>query len=302
MRFWLCDELYNFNMTYPIVEVDTKDGLNLHGLLSQPSGSKTLYLNIHGSGSSFFCEIFSQVFYDNLPNLGIDVLFTNNRGSYSLDSWQDAGSALEIFEDSILDIDAWIGWAIKRGYSKIILSGHSHGTEKVVYYMDHGSYKDKVTAVILMGFCDSVGTQQMFEKTIEVNLMAEAKEKVAKGKGYELLTGHRRANCGELPISASSYINYFSENSELSKTTPFRNGASLPMIRTIEVPILAIIGEHEEYTIIPIVDAMVLLKKENRNIETHQILGSNHVYKGHQQELIELVKQFLIENQLNETS
>jgi len=286
-------------MAYPIVEVETVDKLSLFGLLSEPSGSKTLYLNIHGSGSSFFCEVFQQVFYDELPKLGIDVLFTNNRGSYSLDSWQDAGSALEIFEESLLDIDAWIEWAVEQGYTKIILSGHSHGTEKVVYYMNNGKYKDKVTALVLMGFCDSVGTQQKFEKTITVNLMAEAKEKVASGKGYEILTGHRRANCGELPISASSYINYFSKDSELSKTTPFRNASPLPMIRNINVPVLATIGDHEEYTIIPITEAMTLLEKENKNIKAHQIIGSNHVYKGYQQDLINLVKQFLIENQLS---
>jgi hypothetical protein len=285
-------------MAYPIVEVETVDKLSLFGLLSELTGSKTLYLNIHGSGSSFFCEVFQQVFFDELPKLGVDVLFTNNRGSYSLDSWQDAGSALEIFEESLMDIEAWIEWAVEQGYTKIILSGHSHGTEKVVYYMNNGKYKDKVTALVLMGFCDSVGTQQNFEKTITIDLMAEAREKLTNGKGYELLTGHRRANCGELPISASSYINYFSKDSELSKTTPFRLNSTLPMIRNINVPMLATIGDHEEYTIIPITEAMKLLEKENGNIRVHQIMGSNHVYKGFQQNLIDIIKQFLVANKL----
>lgn len=280
-------------MAYPIVEVETLDKLSLFGLISQSSGSKTLYLNIHGSGSSFFCEVFQQIFYEELPKLGIDVLFTNNRGSYSLDSWQDAGSALEIFEDSLMDIDAWIEWAINHEYNKIILSGHSHGTEKVVYYMNHGKYKNDVTAVVLMGFCDSFGTQENFEKTINVDLMKEAKEKVASGKGYELLTGYRRANCGELPISANSYVNYFSKNSELSKTTPFRSASSLPMIASIKVPILAMIGDHEEYTVIPINEAIELLKRENVGVEVHQIAGANHVYRGYQKELIDFVSQFL---------
>lgn len=280
-------------MFYPIVNVETSDKLTLHGLLSEPTNTQTLYLNIHGSGSSFFCEIFQEVFYNELPKLGIDVLFTNNRGSYSLDSWQDAGSALEIFEDSLLDIDAWIEWAIGHNYKKIILSGQSHGTEKVVYYMNNGQYKDKITALVLMGFCDSVGTQHNFEKTITADLMDEAQEKVAQGKGYELLTGHRRANCGELPISASSYLNYFSPDSELSKTTPF-SARELPMIRTINIPTLAVIGDHEEYTIIPITEAMALLETENKNITTRQIVDSNHVYDGFQDDLIEEIKQFLI--------
>lgn len=286
-------------MTFPIIEIKTQDGLKLHGLITLPKKSDTIFLNIHGTGSNFFCEAFQEALYDQLISMGIDVLFTNNRGSYAMDSWQDTGAALEIFEKSVLDIDAWIKWALDNEYEKIILSGHSHGTEKVVYYMSHGQYRDKVSAVILIGFCDSVGTQKNFEKTIQVDLMAEAKNKVADGKGYELLTGHRKAQAGELPISADTYLNYFSENSELSKTTPFRNGTTLPMVKSIKVPILATIGDHEEYTIIPIKDAIALLEKENLLVEVHQIIGSGHCYEGYQKQLIQIVGNFLFKNKLS---
>lgn len=280
-------------MDYPIVEVHTSDNIELHGLLSQPARSQTLFLNIHGSGSNFFCEAFEPIFYAELPKQGVDVLFTNNRGSYALESWQDTGAAIEIFEESILDIDAWIEWALHHHYTKIILSGHSHGTEKVIYYMNKGRFKDKVSALVIMGFCDSVGTQKEFEKTISVDLMAEAQEKIKRNRGYELLTGHRRAQAGELPISAQTYINYFSKGSVLSTVTPFRNNSALPMIRSIHVPILATIGDHEEYTIIPVSDAMKLLKSENPSVESHQIVGSGHVYEGYQTELINIVKTFI---------
>lgn len=290
---------YNLSMYYPIVEVLTRDSLRLNGLLSEPTGSNTLYLNIHGTGGNFFCEAFQKVFYNELPQLGIDVLFTNNRGSFALDSWQDTGAALEIFEDSILDIDAWMKWALDHNYTKFILSGHSHGTEKVIYYLNHGQYRDKIGALVLMGFCDSVGTQKKFEKTILVDLMTEAKEKVTANKGYELLTGHRRAQAGELPIGAKTYLNYFSDNSELSITTPFRNNSKLPMVETIGVPILATIGDHEEYTIIPIKDAISLLEKTNPLVEAHQIVGSGHGYEGYQQQLIQIVKDFLLRHKFS---
>lgn len=280
-------------MKYPIVEVKTADNLSLHGLHIGEKETQTILLNIHGTGSNFFCESFQQTICTELPKVGIDILFTNNRGSYAMDSWQDTGAALEIFEYSVKDIDAWIEWVMEQGYTKIILSGHSHGTEKVVYYMSYGTYRDKINAVILMGFCDSVGNQFKFEQTIDVNLRKEAEEKVAAGKGYELLTGHRRAQAGELPISATTYLSYFSDNSELSKVTPFRNNSSLPMIKEIKVPILAIIGDHDEYTIIPILDAIKLLEQENRLLEAHQIIGSGHCYENHYEELIQLIKQFL---------
>jgi len=285
-------------MAYPIVEVTTKDKIILSGLLSQPVKFKTLYLNIHGTGSSFFCEVFQSVFYDQLPKLGIDVLFTNNRGSCVLDDWQDIGAALEMFEDSLLDIDAWMEWALKQNYHKIILSGHSFGTEKAVYYMNYGKHKDKVSGLVLMGFCDSVGSQQKFEKTIKEDLVAEARQKLKAGKGYELLTGQRKAQAGETAISAETYINLFSKNSELSKVIPLRKNSTLPMIRKINVPTLATVGDHDEYTIIPIKKAMALLEKENERIEIHQLKGSNHCYEGYQQELIKIVKKFLLKNSL----
>jgi len=280
-------------MDYPIIEVKTSDNLYLFGLLSQPAHSTTLYLHIHGSGGNFFCDEYERTFYEELPKLGIDVLFTNNRGSYALDSWQDTGAALEIFEDSLLDLDAWIKWAVRHSYKKIILSGHSHGTEKVVYYLNKGKNKDKINAVVLMGFCDTIGTQESFEKKVNINFMEEALKKVASGKGYELLTSHRRAQAGELPISAQTYINYFSKDSELSRVTPFRLNSSLPMINSIKIPVLATIGDHEEYTIIPIVDAIKLLKKENSLVEVHQVIGSNHMYDKYQQDLISLISNFL---------
>ncbi len=209
-----------------------------------------------------------------------------------MDSWQDTGAALEIFEDSVLDIDAWIEWSISKGYEKIILSGHSHGCDKVVNYMNHGQHVDAVIGVILMGFADSYGNQLAFEERNNIKLIPEAQEKVSQGKGYELLTTHRRSQAGELPISAQTYINYFSTDSALSKVLPFRN-RSLPMYQNIRVPILATIGDHDEYTIIPIKEAMKLLVDENAYTKVKQFIGSGHCYEGYETDLAIEICQFI---------
>ena len=278
---------------YPIVSVKTRDGLSLFGLINEVENSEIILINVHGTGSNFFCEEFEYAFYREIPKLEISSLFTNNRGSYAMDSWQDAGACLEIFEDSVKDIDTWIEFAKNKGYKKIILQGHSYGTEKVVYYMNKGKYANDVITLILLGFADSYGTQKNYEKTIKTDLMAEAMVKMKQGKGYELLTGERRAQSGELPISSKTYLNYFSEGSELSKVIPLRNGGSLPMIKNIRVPILAVIGDHDEYTIVPIKLAMDLIKKENKLAKVFQIKGSGHTYNGKQEELIKIVVDFL---------
>ena len=280
-------------MNYPIVSVVTKDGLELFGYYT-PGTNKTCFINIHGTGSSFYVEGYEPVFIEALASKGYGVLFTNNRGSYLAESWQRSGAALEKFEDSVLDIDAWIAFAITQGYEKIILQGHSFGTEKVVYYMNHGGHKDKVIGVILLGFADSVGTEQKNVGKYFDALMQEAQQKQNEGKEWEFLTTHWNANADEMPISAATFLNFFSPNSELSKTLPFRNNDALPMVATIQVPILAIIGDQAEYTVIPIDDAIALLNKNNPRVTAHKIIGANHTFSKHRKELVEKVINWIV--------
>lgn len=285
-------------MDYPIVEVKTSDNITLHGMFFQPMKSETVYLHIHGTGSSFFCETFQPALIQYLSENNIHSLFTNNRGSFALDSWQDTGAALEIFEDCIKDIDAWIQFAFSKGFKNIILSGHSHGTEKVVYYMNKGTYIENIIGVVLMGVCDSFGNQEKFEKENHLHLLSEAREKNLKGKGYELLTGHRKSQAGELPISAMSYLNYFSDDSELSKVTPFRIGLPMPMIASIHVPLLATLGDTGEYTIIPYMEAITALRQSNKHAEVYQISSCDHCYIGREKELITIIESFIKKHNL----
>lgn len=42
-------------MPYPIVNVKTRDGLILHGLLTEPvKPAKTIDIHIHGAGGNFY--------------------------------------------------------------------------------------------------------------------------------------------------------------------------------------------------------------------------------------------------------
>lgn len=135
---------------YPIVTVNTADGLQLAGYYSPIPGSKSVLINIHGTASNFYAEGFEAPIANKLDEIGISTLFTNNRGHDILATWQKTGAANEKFEDCLIDIDAWIQFALEQGHEHVLLSGHSLGTEKVVYYMAHGQYKDTVEAVILL--------------------------------------------------------------------------------------------------------------------------------------------------------
>jgi pimeloyl-ACP methyl ester carboxylesterase len=281
-------------MKYPIVKVITDDNLELFGFLAEGEEEKdAVLINIHGTSASFYEEEYAGYFAEKLPPIGLATLFTNNRGSHVMESWQNTGAALEAFEDCVLDIDAWIKYAISGGYRRIFLQGHSLGTEKVVYYMSKGKYIEKVAAVILLGFSDSFGNQTRIAQNFPVDPMSEAKRLVAEGRGEQFLTSVWRPHGGAVPKSAASYLNFFSPGSELSQALPLRQGKDLLYYRNIKVPILVVVGEEDPFTYLPVRDAIKLLEKENRETRARIISGADHDFSGKEKELVDIVKEFL---------
>lgn len=280
-------------MKYPIVKIKTPDDIALFGYLVESEKKDTILINIHGTGSCFYAEEFESEFIERLPSLGISVLFTNNRGNYTMESWQETGCAKEKFEDCLIDIDSWIEFARDNGYNKVILQGHSLGTEKVTYYMEKGKHKDKVMAVILLGFADSFGCQMKFLETQKVDPMVNALELIKQGRGNELITSIHLCHAGVLPKTASSYVNCFSEDSELSKALPLRKGKDLTYYQNINVPILGVISDTDEWNKMLEVDTVSLLKNENSKAKIETISDTDHSFLGKQKELVDIVENFI---------
>lgn len=283
-------------MKYPIVEVNTSDNIPLQGFLAESPNKETIIINIHGTGSSFYSEGFEKYFVEILPNKNISVLFTNNRGSYIM-AWQNkGGAAMEKFEDCLTDIDTWVEFARNKGYKNIVLQGHSFGTNKVIYYMNNGAFKDLISAIILLGFSDSYGVQINFlSKTNLKNedLLKEATMLIVEGKEKQFLTTFWNSRAGVMPQSALTYLNMFSENSELSKNFPLRKRNKLQRFSKIKVPILAIIGSKDNWTILPPSEAIKLLEKENKLVEAHIIPNTKHSFDGKEKEVVALVYSFI---------
>lgn len=285
-------------MTYPIVKVKTKDELNLHGLLTEPKEpTKTIVLHLHGSSGNFYGNSYFEELTLAVIDLGIAYLSVNNRGNhvYELEKGNVYyGVSLEKFEDCILDIDAWIEFVVSKGYENIILEGHSYGTEKIVYYMNRGKYVDKIKGITLLGFSDNVGTQIKYEKSVGKNYRQEAEELKNKGEEWKLLSDYFGL-CGEMPISAQTYLHGFTEDCENAIALPLRKGRDLTFFQNIKVPILGVISDNEksEYTIIPIKDAAKLLESENNLAEVHIIEGTDHIFGGKEEELVKIIVEFL---------
>jgi len=287
-----------FDMQGTIVEIKTPDKLPLYGLYNKVNKSKSILINIHGTASNFYENYFMMPLVKLLEKEGISSLSTNNRGASVMQVYPHAGAAIEHFEDCVLDIDAWVDYALSQGYKKIILQGHSLGTEKVVYYMNKGKNVRNINAIILLAPADSYGhtTELCLNKKELAELLEEAKNLVSKGDKEVFLRKKWLCHGNILPKGADSFLNFFSQNSELSKAFPLRQGKNLKMYQNIEVPILIAIGDQEEYTIIPVKEALKVLEKENNLARCFQLEDCNHDFEGKEEELNKIIISFLKEN------
>lgn len=281
-----------------IVETKTKDKLLLFGLHNKINKNKTILINIHGTASNFYENYFMTLLTRSLEEDGISTLSTNNRGTSVMQIYPHAGSAIEHFEDCVLDIDAWIEYALSQSYKNIILQGHSLGTEKIVYYMNKGKNARKVRAIILLAPADSYGytTELCLDKKQLAELLEEAKNLVNNGDKEIFLRKKWLCHGNVLPKGADSFLNFFNPNSELSKTFPLRNGKNLNMYQNIKIPILIAIGDQKEYTIIPIKEAIKVLEKENNLAQCFQLKNCNHDFENKEEVLNKIIIRFLKEN------
>lgn len=285
-------------MTFPIVQVSTKDGYVLHGLLQEPiKKTNTIIIHVHGSAGNFYQSPFYSALFAMASDLNIAFISTNSRGTGVYDVEEGTkfrGAAVEIFEECLLDIDSWIEHALSKGYKNIILEGHSFGTNKVQYYIFHGKYRNYVKALILLGFTDSYGGQIVYLNKNNVkneDILEEANNLIKQGKSINLLS-NLFINWGELPQTAQSYKNFMTPGSELSKILPIES-KSLPNFSKIKVPILGIVGDRNECTVINPQDAVDFLNRENKLATCYMIQNSDHSYRGKEKELVRLVKDFL---------
>lgn len=285
-------------MHYPIATTVTRNNSKNHGLFLEASSSQSICLYVHGTAGNFYDDDFIPAIARELVSNGISFLSTNNAGSGVYDIYTKKGAAVEIFEECLDDIDAWIQFAIEKSYKKIFLCGHSLGCEKIVYYMSKGLYKNKIAKLALLSPADSPRWRLYDESYLpsqqgqeSLNAMiSEANLRIEQGKGHLLMDTD--IEHGFMPRTPAALLSILGEDSELIKVMPFHTGR-LEMVRAITIPMIAIIGNIREYTGIPPGEALRLLGKENSGITTHLLDAADHTFTGFEEEVAMLVREFL---------
>lgn len=202
-----------------------------------------MLLHTHGTASAFGIEDFESELDIWAGENGIGFATCNNRGAHVMEDWQKSGAALERFSDCPHDFSAWISTLENMGVGRIIISGHSLGTEKIAHFIRNFD-TPMVVSALLLAPSDSSGCQKRWEEEEGIDLLEDAKSMVDGGMGGHLLD-KELAHAGLLPMSAEAYLDFFGPQSSLKKALPLGSG----LIKGFDIPVLALIPKNDVWNI-----------------------------------------------------
>lgn len=271
----------------------TTDNLRLMGL--HYPGKDMCVLVTHRMGGSFAEDLYADVLGRELSVQGYGLLYGHSRGYGQISSIatqplkkdngfssERAGSAYEIFTDSVMDIEAWLKTCRQLGYKKIILMGHSLGCNKVVYYLSQRQ-PEEVVGVILAGPPDMHAFGEKYQPDHKA-LVTRAKELVAAGERRRLLDE-------TVLLSAQTYLSLFVHD-EIDTFPIKRNPETFQQLALINQPILGLMGEYDGIEIRSVQDDIELVKSKATACPDFQIgiiKGGNHYYENREGSLAKTI-------------
>ncbi|MBQ9349018.1 MAG: alpha/beta fold hydrolase [Oscillibacter sp.] len=139
------------------LEVPTRRGTVLIGVLFDAEGADTVVIAITGIHGNFYSNPFYYNFADTLNSGGIDFIYAQTNDAFgqirtvNIRTGQEEiiGSWNERFSYTDEDIDAYLDFAESAGYRHIYLAGHSLGANKVIYYLSR-HHSGRVEKFILL--------------------------------------------------------------------------------------------------------------------------------------------------------
>lgn len=233
-----------------ILRTETGDGLRLSGLLFEsPQQTNKIIIHVHGMAGDPYSNAFLGAMFDGYAKSGVSFLSVELRGTHSMTGFNTVqggvrvvGNALEVFEDCVLDIRAWVAEVQKLGFKEIWLQGHSLGCSKVVFYVATQN-SPLVSGLILLSPSDMLGWNLSPKNIGSHKLLLEESSNLAQsGLGAKILNNLLD---GEYPISARTYLSLFGET---AKDAIFNFGnpeLGYEALAGVSVPVIAFTGTKD---------------------------------------------------------
>ena len=282
-------------MQVDLVQVTTRDGVRLDGMLQLPSTPPQVGLDgvcmIHGTGGNFYSSSLFDAFGARLLERGCAVLRVNTRGHDGVSTavttrgGRRLGAAYEVVDDCRHDLTAWLDFLRQRTGPRVGLLGHSLGAVKSIYATAHESALQP-TALIAVSpprlayswFCSGPAAAEFLA------VYQEAQQYVEQGRPGALLDVKF-----PLPfvITAAGYV---------EKYGPDERYAYLPLLRGLRCPVLLTFGALEVANNPAFQDApaaVAELQAKRANLALEVIDGADHFYSGVRAAVVAAVDRWL---------
>ena len=172
------------------IGVQTKRGVILNGVLFDTPGADTVVINITVIHGNFYSNPFYYNFGDTLNANGIDFIYAQTNDAFGqiktinmiTGKTEIIGSWNERFAYTDEDIEAYLDYAERAGYRRIILAGHSLGANKVIYYLSR-HHEERIAHFILL----SPANLDYMMSGVTESEKAIIRRQVASGRGGQLL-------------------------------------------------------------------------------------------------------------------
>jgi acetyl esterase/lipase len=276
-----------------LARLRTRDGVWLDGVVAEPRGRRrTALVWVHGLGSVFSSgQPLIQALSTRLTSAGIGYFKFNNRGHDVVAGRgaRLAGAAFERFGASVEDIRTVIRFAVSRGFRHIVLAGHSTGANKVLHYA--ARVRDRrLSGLMLLGPISDIAGERKRIGARELDRRVAAAQRLARRDPHTLVPrawgfyGARRYVSLYRPGQAEDVFPYYRPN------------ARWTALRSVRLPVAAIVGERDEYLDRPpqaLIDAFRQNAVQARSFVGVVVPGVEHGFAGRERALAEIITRWI---------
>lgn len=246
--------------SFSLEEIITSDNLVHQGIFHAPKNpGKKAIVWVHGLTSKFYSDPkLMKLFADMSDEHGIGFASFHTRGhdyvtsTHKLDSSDEKGyvhetigSGVENFTDCTKDIDAMVSFLVSRGYTSVVLVGHSTGANKVCYYA--GSVSDPRVAGVVLAGPMSDRYSAGFDAATNREHRRIMEQKINEGKGDELLMGY-----DFFPLTPKRWMSLLAEGSPEDVFNYRDDVGALSAFSVIKAPLLVIFAGKDEHADRPV--------------------------------------------------
>lgn len=280
----------NTTTRFELVDIVTSDHYIHQGMIAEPQKKgDTAILWIHGLTGNFYSNTKGMnEIACRATESGMAFASCNTRGHDFVSSvriidtatekgyaYGTIGAGVEEFTKCVEDIDAAVSFLAGRGYTKIILVGHSTGANKACYYA--GTVDDaRVAGVVLSGPMSDRYSYDADAATYAKH-KREMETLIAEGKGDELLSGY-----DFFPLTPNRWMSLLSQGSVEDVFNYRDETGALETFSRIRVPLLVVFGENDEHADRPVKEIRAAFDAHaNSSVYTSVLVpGADHSFSG----------------------